>query len=135
MTGCFNSDEQQATCHSEGKNVFESDNFVLSETDMDTVGVYSSENLSEESKGVYLVSEVNQKIDALIESAEYKQANIQTRKEYAQSLLEEMEDEKLIRNYKYFEESYMFSFNYENGIIGGIYLLDFANDGDLLPMN
>jgi len=68
---------------------------------------------------------VDDEIEKMVESAEYKNATIDERKNIANSLLLRLKKEKAIKRFSYSKDSYLFSFTYKNGTLGGIYLKDF----------
>ena len=67
---------------------------------------------------------VDETINELINSAEWKTMSINERKEKAEILLNKLEEEGYIQNV-IFGEAYVYSFQYNNGVLGGLMIKDF----------
>lgn len=76
----------------------------------------------------------DEKIDQLIAGADYRAGSLQERKELAQAVLTQLEQEQYISRLSYQEDQALFSFRYADGSLGGVSLRDFSQ-GDGPPMN
>lgn len=73
-----------------------------------------------------LMSEVNRRMSDVAESQAFKNAHVQDRYIMMNNLLTKLQDEELIKDLKYDEGTFMFSFKYANDISGGWLLKDFS---------
>lgn len=79
--------------------------------------------------------EVNNRIQHLLDSEEYNNADIIGKKEKANELLTKLLKQGLIKSFFYDEKNCLFSFYYFDGTLGGIQLSDFRQKPNELPMN
>lgn len=69
---------------------------------------------------------VNERIDVLINSPEYKSASLEERSDVARALLQDLEGDGYIREYSIDSLGSLYTFVYDSGRNGGIYLKDFS---------
>ena len=94
------------------------------------------ENVSVESPDEFDKMQLaDDKIEELTSSEKYKDASKEERYTLVSDLLESLEAEGSIKNLAYFEEDELFSFQYENGVLGGVSLDDFSTKPGELPVN
>ena len=81
----------------------------------------------------------NKKIREISESSKYKESSIEERKEQMETVLTELKQKRYIKNLEYYDDNYLFSFQYSNGYLGGVYIKSFegehGDDGDYLLTN
>lgn len=80
-------------------------------------------------------ADADEKIVELTDSKAYAEANIEQRKAMAEDLLTKLKKEKKILDFSYFDDDSLFSFEYPDHSLGGIYLKGFGTESDGLPMN
>lgn len=93
-----------------------------------------------EEEGLKQMDYANKKIREISESSKYKEASIKERKEQMEPVLTELKQKRYIKNLKYYDDNYLFSFQYSNGYLGGVYIKsledEHCNDLDEpLPIN
>lgn len=76
---------------------------------------------------IELEADVDTRINGLLESELYKHSNLAGREELAYQLLVKLEKEGLIKCSTYSKESNLYSFEYRDGTLGGILLIDFSS--------
>ena len=95
-------------------------------------------HLSEE-EGLEQMDYANKKIREISESSKYKESSIEERKEQMEPVLTELKQKRYIKNLEYYDDNYLFSFQYSNGYLGGVYIKSFkdehGDDGDYLLTN
>ncbi len=90
-----------------------------------------TESESPDSKAAY----AQEQIDQMMDSKNYQQADKQEKTKMAKTVLKELESRQYIKNLYYDESGELFSFEYANGILGGIQMRDFSGEEDGLMMN
>ncbi len=68
---------------------------------------------------------VDDKIEQLSSSQEYKEMSIEEKATEMEKLLKDLKEKKYIKDYNYSSDNYLFSYEYECGVLGGIMLKDF----------
>lgn len=68
---------------------------------------------------------VDDKIDKLLNSDKYDALSLDERAIEVKKVLKELKKEKYIKNYYYEEGSYLFSFEYSCGVLGGVMIKEF----------
>ncbi len=81
------------------------------------------------------VKYVDLSIKKVIESVDYKSADIVNRQEIIKSLLKQFKKDMLIKYFSYNEDSFLFSFEYCDGTLGGVYIKDFDSRFNAMPHN
>lgn len=76
--------------------------------------------IDKEDESIYVDEQINQ----MIKSNEFKNATIDIKKEIARELLDQLKREGFISHYKFQKSSRMFSFTYSDGTQGGVLLED-----------
>ena len=74
------------------------------------------------------MEDVNIMIRRLVESEEFKNADLDKRKELGENLLKELLDKKLIKDYNVFDGDSIITFTYNSGALGGIQVTSFDPD-------
>lgn len=90
-------------------------------------GLYEwvEEKLEDDESEILTRSIVDEKLDSLMKSSEYIEMNYDERKKVCQKLLDELVKDGEIKDYFYQDSNMMFSFEYKNGILGGIQIKEF----------
>lgn len=78
---------------------------------------------------------VNDKINELTSSDDYKNATLDEQQKLAYEMLADLEKDGYIRNLYYSSEDSLISFQYANGALGGVSLKDFSTKPGEVPMN
>lgn len=68
---------------------------------------------------------VDLKIENLVASDTFKNANLDERKSLTDKLLKQLKNEKFINYYEYEKTTFMFDFEYKCGVSGGVMLKEF----------
>lgn len=92
-----------------------------------------------EEEGIEQMDYANKKIREISESSKYKESSIEERKEQMEPVLTELKQKRYIKNLEYYDDNYLFSFQYSNGSLGGVYIKSYegehGDDGDYLLTN
>ena len=80
-------------------------------------------------------SYVNMRIDELTNNAEYMSSALEQRRDMADTLLKELEQNGYIIDYQLDSLGNLYSFKYSSGLQGGIYLEDFSGKPGELAIN
>ena len=75
------------------------------------------------------------KIRNLLESDAYLGGSLEERRVLVTDLLVELERERLIEQWNYVELIYTFSYEYVNGVYGGLRIKDYSAQPGDIPMN
>lgn len=78
---------------------------------------------------------VNNKIKKLSESNNYKESGLKERKEQMEVVLTELKQSGYITNLSYDENTYLFSFQFSDGSLGGMNVKGFETRPGELPTN
>lgn len=78
---------------------------------------------------VHSIEAVDEQIDVLLQSDSYISADFEQKKKLANELLLHLQQEKLISHCTYPEENSLFSLEYADHSLGGIYLVNFTDRG------
>lgn len=97
-------------------------------TDSDTAIKSSG---SDEEKAEY----ADKKMSEVLSGGEYSKMSLTERKELASGILSQLEQDGYITGLSYNEDSYMYSFEYIDGTLGGWSIKDFSAQKGRLPMN
>lgn len=81
------------------------------------------------------VKHVDEQIAALTADTAYQDGTLEERRDLAQAALTQLEKEGYLTQLNYDGEQDLFSFQYADGSLGGVYLADFSSSGGGLPMN
>lgn len=103
-----------------------------SDTATDTAintGIESSDSIEEK------VAYVDEKMNEALASDEYNKMSLTERKELASGILSQLEQDGYITGLLYDEDSFMYSFEYIDGMLGGWRIKDFSAQDGFLPMN
>jgi len=83
---------------------------------------------SEMKEGLNLNEYVDEQLQELIQSSTYQNGNIDERYQMVNQLLSKLKKEKAIIDFSYNKDSYLFSFEYCDGVLGGVRIKDFNSD-------
>lgn len=86
---------------------------------------------SVEEKAAY----ADEKMNEALTSDEYNKMSLTERRELASGILSQLEQDGCITGLLYDEDSFMYSFEYIDGTLGGWRIKDFSAQDGLLPMN
>lgn len=78
---------------------------------------------------------VNNKLKELSESSNYKESGLKERKEKMETILIELQQRGYITNLSYDEDTYLFSFQFSDGSLGGMNVKGFETRPGELPTN
>lgn len=81
------------------------------------------------------IEAVDKKMSEALESDRYREMSLSERRELASDILLQFERDGYIIGLSYDEDSFMYSFEYIDGTLGGWYIKDFSAQDGLLPMN
>ena len=96
---------------------------------MTDTAIESSETAEEK------IEVVNKKMSETLASDRYCEMSLSERRELASGILLQLEQDGYITELLYNEDSFMYSFEYIDGTLGGWSIKDFSVQDDLLPMN
>lgn len=94
---------------------------ILENPETKEENVFSDTELSD-------MEDVDIMIRRLVESEEFKDADLDKRKELGENLLKELLEKKLIKDYKVFDGDSIITFTYNSGALGGIQVTSFDPD-------
>lgn len=81
------------------------------------------------------VEYVDEKMNEALASDKYREMSLTERREFADDLLSQFEQEGYITGLQYNEDGLMYSFEYADGTLGGWRIEDFSSKEGVLPMN
>lgn len=105
----------------------------LREGKPDTVKDDKMEMIENREEPIRASYDVDARIREVIESDEYISSSILERKAIAEQLLNELSEDGLIKDIQFSEEDDLFSFEYDDGTLGGVMIRDFGSEEE--PMN
>ena len=97
--------------------------------DMTDIAIESSETAEE------IIEAVDKKMSEALASDRYREMSLSERRELASGILLQLEQDGYITGLSYNEDSFMYSFEYIDGTLGGWSIKDFSAQDGLLPMN
>lgn len=96
---------------------------------------YINNNLHQGKDPQEQMNYVNNKLKELSESSNYKESGLKERKEQMETVLIELQQRGYITNLSYDEDTYLFSFQFSDGSLGGMNVKGFETRLGELPTN